>query len=177
MLDTPEFSGRHTAVNICTAVQNVLRCCKVDLGQLSGVVTDEAANMMAATRLLKTQEIAPHLYAVVCACHRLQTAIRHCMNLSSVSSLLSQSRRLVGHFQHSDIVSEAFHQCQTLEGFVQAPNILSDNATRLNSMFLMIQQLHKLRFPISIVLSNPTVSKHLTRHLTLAPHHGTRLSP
>ena len=89
-------------MNICTAVQNVLQCCKVELGQLSGVVTDEAANMVAATRLLKTQEIAPHLYAVVCACHRLQTAIRHCMNLSSVSSLLSQSRRLVGHFRHSD---------------------------------------------------------------------------
>ena len=111
VLDTPEFSCWHTAVNICTAVQDVLQCCKVELGQLSGVVTDEVANMVAATRLLKTQEIAPHLYAVVCACHRLQTAIRHCMNLSS------ESRRLVGHFRHSDISSEALRQRQTQEGF------------------------------------------------------------
>ena len=58
VLDTSEFSAWHTAVNICTAVQNVLHCCQVELGQLSGVVTGEAANMMAATRLLKTQEIA-----------------------------------------------------------------------------------------------------------------------
>ena len=58
VLDTSEFSAWHTAVNICTAVQNVLQCCQVELGQLSGVVTGEAANMVAATCLLKTQEIA-----------------------------------------------------------------------------------------------------------------------
>ena len=80
------------------------------------------------------------------------------MNLSSVSSLLSQSRRLVGHFRHSDIASEALRQRQTQEGFVQALNIIPENATRWNSVFFMIQRLHKLRFPISIVLSDPTVS-------------------
>ena len=64
-----------------------------------------------------TQEIAPHLNPIVCAFHCLQTTIRPCMNLSSVSSLLSQSRRLVGHFRHSDISSEALRQRQTQEGF------------------------------------------------------------
>ena len=90
------------------------------------------------------------------------------MNLSSISSLLSQSRRLVGHFQHNDNASEALRQRQTQEGFGQALNIISDNATRWNSVVFIIQRFHKLRFPISIVLSDPTVSKASDQALNLS---------
>ena len=158
-METSEFLERHTAVNVCRAVRDVLGHYKAELDKLSGVVTDEGANMVAATRLLKSQEIVLHVFAVICACHRLQIAIRHCMSLSSASSLLSQCRRLVPHFHHSNITTEALRQWQMQEGFKEKLRVIPDNARLWNSVFYMLQRLVKLRMPITIVLRDPKVSK------------------
>ena len=59
------------AMNICRAVQDVLARYRARFDKLSAVVTDEAANMVAATHLLQSQEISPDIFVVICACHRL----------------------------------------------------------------------------------------------------------
>ena len=73
-------------------------------------VHDEAANMVAAGRLLN-EEIG--WVSETCAAHRLQAAISHAINdVNAVDDLLSRARKLVGHFQHSAKAKEALTERQ-----------------------------------------------------------------
>ena len=154
-MEVSECAERHTANNICQAAVQVLQRCGVKLCHFVGVVTDEAANMVAATRQLSEQNVAPRLYGVVCACHRLQTAIRHALNLPEVQELLAKCRKLVGHFKKSTVASRALRQCQATGGTARPLALISENATRWNSTFSMLERLSQLRAPINVVLNDP----------------------
>ena len=83
-INSPE---RHSASNIAEMTKSVAEGSGIVQEQLAGFVCDEAANMVAGCRRLKGD--LPNLLTISCACHRLQTAIRHTLELDNIKSLLA----------------------------------------------------------------------------------------
>ena len=165
VIETPEFSERHTAQNIIEALETVLENAGVDASKkLVSLVSDEAANMVAAIRFL--QKKLPSMLTVFCACHRLQTALRHVMDLPSVLKALGACRRLVGHFKHSNVASQALRERQNQSK--QVYGLVSEVATRWNNVYDMLQRLSVLRVPITAVLNDTAVTKPSDRNLCLS---------
>jgi len=101
VLATRVIDGRHTAVNVAQHFQTVVKEF-LPLDKVCGVVHDEAANMVAAGRQLHDDL---GYESVVCAAHML---IRHSFDSSQqIQKLLSRARKLVGHFRHSALATEA----------------------------------------------------------------------
>ena len=86
----------------------------------------------------------------------------------SVSRLLEQSRRLVGHFKHSNVASHALREQQKNEGVSQPLSIISEVAKRWNSTYDMLSRLDKLHDAITIILNNTVVTKAADRGLGLS---------
>jgi len=106
--------------------------------------------------------------SVVCAAHMLQTCLRHSFDSSQqIQKLLSQARKLVGHFYHSALETEALCACQieithgdaSSSSTEQQPDkVIQDVSTRWNSVFYILQRLIKLKLPIMAVLEDDTVT-------------------
>ena len=138
---TRMFDGRHTAENVkehfCTVVKEF-----VLLKKISCIVHDEASNMVAAGRQLH-EEI--NCESTVCAAHIPQTCLLHSFDSSQqIQKLLTQARKLVGHFHHSTLATEALYAHQlvqindrgstsTIEK--KAVKVIQDISTRWNSIF------------------------------------------
>ena len=169
VLETKRFSGSHTAVNLAAATNAVLDKFHIPVESLQCLVHDEAANQMAASRILRDE----HGWDFqACAAHRLQTCIRHAISSSRpVSKLLAAARQMVGHFHHSAKSTEALNtkqQAMGSGGKTGAPlRVVQDVPTRWNSSFLMLQRLLELRLPIMAVLEDPELTKPAHRQLLL----------
>ena len=161
VLATRVMDGRHTAVNIaqhlCTVVKEFL-----PLDKICGAVHDEAANMVAAGRQLHDDL---GYESLVCAAHMLQTCLRHSFDSSQqIQKLLSHARKLVGHFHHSALATDALCACQIAHtdassSVEQRPvKVIQDVSTRWNSVFYMLQRLVKLKLPIMAVLEDDSVT-------------------
>jgi len=162
VLATRMFDGRHTAENItehlCTVVKEF-----IPLEKISCVVHDEAANMVAAGRQLH-EDI--HCESTACAAHMLQTCLRHSFDSSQqIQKLLTRARKLVGHFHHSVLATEALYAHQVTHGgdtgstIEQRPvKVIQDVPTRWNSVFYMLQRLVRLKLPIMAVLEDDSVT-------------------
>ena len=107
VLETPAFPERHTTENIVHQTKTVPQRFGIER-KITGIVGDQAANMEAACRDLCAAMTG--LFSVTCACHRLQTAIRHALEIPAVSRLLAQCRRLVGHFKYLNLASHALSE-------------------------------------------------------------------
>ena len=164
VLATRMFDGRHTAENVkehlCTVVKEF-----VSLKKVSCVVHDEAANMVAAGRQLH-EEI--NCESTLCAAHMLQTCFRHSFDSSQqIQKLLTRARRLVRHFHHSMLATEALYSHQltqsndrsstsTIEQ--KAVKVIQDVSTRWNSIYYMLQRLVGLKLPIMAALEDESVT-------------------
>ena len=85
-----------------------------------------------------------------------------------ISRLLAAAQKLVGHFKHSVIAPETFRKKQGQIGDGDKfKKLIRDCQTRWNSSFFMLQRLLKLRWPITAVLSDPTVTKRTDQYLDL----------
>ena len=83
----------------------------------------------------------------------LQTCHRHSFDSSQhIQKLLSQARKLVGHFHHSALATEALCARQishtdASSSVEQRPvKVIQDVSTRWNSVFFMLQHLVKLKW-------------------------------
>ena len=153
VLETGVFQGSHTAEKLAACTTEICDKFGLDDTQVVGVTHDEAANMVAAGRLL--EEKHQGWVSCVCMAHRLQTVVRHAMDMKDVSKLLSRSRKLVGHFKHSCLAAEALtNKQQQLNPLVQPLKVVHDVSTRWNSTYYMLQRLVKLRVPLTAVLSD-----------------------
>lgn len=164
VLATRMFDGRHTADNVkehfCTVVKEF-----VQLEKITCVVHDEASNMVAAGKQLH-EEI--NCESTACAAHMLQTCLRHSFDSSQqIQKLLTRARKLVGHFHHSTLATEALYAHQlaqsndrgttsTIEQ--KAVKVIQDVSTRWNSSFYMLQRLVRLKLPIMAVLEDESVT-------------------
>ena len=151
VFETGVFQGSHTAEKLAACTTEICDKFGLDDTQVVGVTHDEAANMVAAGRLL--EEKHQGWVSCVCMAHRLQTVVRHAMDMKDVSKLLSKSRKLVGHFKHSCLAAKTLtNKQQQLNPLVQPLKVVQDVSTRWNSTYYMLQRLVKLRVPLTAVL-------------------------
>ena len=109
------------------------------------VVHDEAAKACLAGRILWEDM---EWDSEVCVAHRLQTAIRHAIDVPQISKLTSSARRLVAHFRRSALATEALlRKQQTSVGKTPSvpKRLIQDVSTRWNSTFFMLERLVQLR--------------------------------
>lgn len=92
-LAVDESTERHTTENVRAEIESVIQDFKLD-GKVVAVVTDNAANMIAAMR-------TSNIVGVGCAAHSLQIAVKKALTASNTTEVLAKTRRIVGHVKHS----------------------------------------------------------------------------
>lgn len=170
VLETGKFSGSHTAAALADYSKSVLERFGLPSEQVASITHDEAANMVAAGRRLSATE---GWSSNVCMAHLMQTAIRHALEDSrAIDKLLAHCRRLVGHFRHSCLATEALTSRQVQLNREKAPlKVVQDVCTRWNSSFYMLRRLVALRVPLTAVLCDKeTTPKEADRQLLLKDH-------
>lgn len=159
VLATAGFVAHHTAENISKTLLEISEDMQLT-GKVVALTHDEAANQCAAVReacrgaLQKTPTSS--WKSVVCAAHRLQTCLRYGLQEDEIVKLISDARKLVGHFRHS---AKATHALMERQVQPQPKKVIQDVVTRWNSTFYMLERLLELRTAISAVLSDKKISK------------------
>ena len=139
VLETGVFSGSHTSERLVQHSQKVVSDFDIVFDGVVAVTHDKAANMVAAARCLYGE---CDWHSNVCMAHRLQTAVRHAMDMKEVTKVLACSRKLVGHFKHSCLAAEALCDKQVqLNGSDIPLKVIQDAPTRWNSFYYMLYHL------------------------------------
>ena len=108
--------------------------------------------------------------SLCCTAHTLQLCLKAGFEISGIARLLACACKLVGHFHHSVVATEALKKRQTemnlhVDGKVK--KLIRDCVTRWNSSYLMLERLLKLRWPVTAVLSDETITKRSDQYLDL----------
>lgn len=82
------------------------------------------------------------------------------------------AKKLVGHFRHSVVASEALKECQKQMG-VEQKRLIQCCATRWSSCYEMLLRLLEMRWPIAAVLSDDSITKRSDRYLDLKSEQWT----
>ena len=90
-----------------------------------------------------------------CSAHSLQLCLKAGFDIPAISRLLACARKLVGHFHHSVVATEALKWKQS-EMNVVGKKLVRDCVTQWNSSYFMLDRLVKLRWPVTAVLSDET---------------------
>ena len=146
-LSTKPMNERHSGVNIAAAIKSVATEFGID--SIPCLVTDNASNMSVASR----EAGVPHSG---CFAHTLQLCVEDGLKLNPIHRALGAARRLVGHFNHSVVSTQAVLQKQQSN---KPLKLVQDVSTRWNSSYLMIKRLLHLRVPVFAVLHDDKVTK------------------
>lgn len=160
MVATRPLDVKHTGVHIGEAILALKD--EFQIERVSGVVTDNAANMVVATREINLKHFR-------CYSHTLQLAVEDGLKVPEINKALAHARKLVGHFSHSSSSVNALKDHQKMMGVSQPLNLIQDVATRWNSQYLMIQRLLHVRISVFAVLMNTEVTKTSDRALLDLP--------
>jgi len=106
VLQTRVMHESHTAVNVNEMFHSVTNEWKLTLADLV-IVTDNAANMLAAVQL-------DNITHIKCFAHTLNLAAQRALKLTSVSRLLGRIQRITGFFHCSTIANHAMQEKQRL---------------------------------------------------------------
>ena len=102
-----------------------------------------------------------------CSAHCLQLCVNAGLtSVSAVERTIASAKKLVGHFPHSVVASEALNERQQLMGIDQK-KLIQSCATRWNSCYEMLLRLLEMRWPVSAILSDDSVTKRSDRYLEL----------
>ncbi len=164
VLETLSFPERHTGVNIADKLKGLAERWEI-MDSVMVVSHDQASNMKAAMDILLEE---CNWKSLNCAAHCLQLCILAGFSISTIDRLLSAAKKIVTHFHHSTVVSEALKQKQAQMG-MSCKKLITSCATRWNSTYEMLDRLLKLRWPITAVLSDSEVTKVSDRYLDLKP--------
>ena len=158
------FSERHTGIEISGKLKEISDHFGIT-SKVSVVVHDQAANMICSLNILE-KELS--WKSLSCTTHTLQLCLKRGFDIPVISRLLAAAQKLVGHFNHSVIATEALKKKQEQIGDRDKfKTLIRDCQTKWNSSFFMLQHLLKLRWSIKAVLSDPTVTKRSDQYLDL----------
>ena len=166
VLATQVFPKYHTG----EAIAKELKCIVSSYSareKVSAVVHDQAANMELCHRILSEQEGWESIFSA----HFLQLCLKEGLSIGTIDRLLGAAWKLVGHFHHSLVASEALKKRQERMGNPQK-KLVQDVATRWNSSLHMLESLHEARWPITAVLSDEAATKRSDRYLDLRLSNG-----
>ncbi|CAI6371646.1 unnamed protein product [Macrosiphum euphorbiae] len=109
-LTTQEMEERHTALNIADKLENVFSNWEIK-DKVTTVITDNAKNVVNAVQLL-SNTTNNNISDVTCAAHSLQLSINKALKEDTISEIINQSSRLVGHFKHSNLAKQSLLNIQ-----------------------------------------------------------------
>ena len=163
ILATSPFPRQHTAVNIIEKLKEIMQSYELDFSKVIALVHDQGSNMQLTGEML---EVESGCESLSCAAHKFQLCVEEALSINVITRALGASRKLVGHFRHSPLASNALRKRQESMG-TPVLKLQQDCATRWNSQYYMIKSLLECRWPITAVLSDETVTKRQYRYLEL----------
>ncbi|XP_034096541.1 zinc finger BED domain-containing protein 4-like [Gymnodraco acuticeps] len=134
LLHSQEFRGSHTAQSISLTFANMFDTWHIDRPKVHAIVSDNARNMTKAIEEC-------NLSGIRCMAHTLQLAVNEgVLAQRSVKDLLAISRKIVGHFKHSQLAYSRIEPIQDELG-VTTKRFQQDVSTRWNSTYYMLESL------------------------------------
>ncbi|KAI2662343.1 E3 SUMO-protein ligase ZBED1 [Labeo rohita] len=147
LLDVHRFPQRHTADEIAAALHEIFRDFNIE-NKVGCVVTDNAANMVAAVKKLVLRHMP-------CFAHTLNLIVKD--GLSAVAELTEtreKVKRIVGHFKSSCVSMEKLSKYQR-EMKLPEYKLVQEVETRWNSTYLMLERFLAVKVPL--LLSKATI--------------------
>ena len=117
--------------------------------------------MQASLRILSD---ALEWASVNCAAHILQLCVNEGPQIPSIAAHLAAGQKLVGHFKHSSKATAALVQKQKQMN-MPVKELIQDCPTRWNSSYYMQERILEVRWPISAVLGDESITKKSDRYL------------
>jgi hypothetical protein len=151
ILQTRSMPERHTAENMAHVLQAAVDHWGI-AGKVAACVHDNASNILLAnSRYLEWESHR-------CFAHTLQLAINDGFKLGSVSTVVGGASRLVSHFHHSTVATEALKGKQAEQNLPQH-RLIQHVKTRWNSIYDMFERLLEQRWALAAVLSDRGFTK------------------
>ncbi|XP_017261968.1 E3 SUMO-protein ligase ZBED1-like [Kryptolebias marmoratus] len=150
VLQTRPLHGSHTGSNIANLLTEAINEWGIT-GKVPAVVTDNAANMLAAVGLTD-------LLHVGCFAHVLNLASQAALKTPAVTRLLGRVRRISAFFHRSTLACHALKKNQKLLDLPQH-KLLTDVSTRWNSALDMLERFLEQQPAVSAALLAPEVRK------------------
>ena len=163
VLGTKPLTDRHTGENITIWIEEMLATFSISTDNVSAFVHDSGSNIRLAGQLLHDKY---GWYTEACAGHTLQLCVKAGLEIRSIEIAIAAARRLVTHFRKSELATTALRKRQD-QMQVEQHNLVQDVATRWNSTYFLIERLLEQRWPVTAVLSDPSVTKYSDRSLDL----------
>lgn len=155
-METKAFELSHTGVNIAQQLGDAANAFAIPNYKRVAVVHDNASNMKLCTETLKKEQGS--VQGVCCSGHTLQLCINTALKQDRLRRTVSAARNLVGHFKKSAKATAALKEKQMQQNIVQH-KLIQDVATRWNSTYEMLNRLVEQRWPVTAVLSDPSITK------------------
>ncbi|KAK0135825.1 Zinc finger BED domain-containing protein 1 [Merluccius polli] len=167
VLETKLMEVSHTGVNIAQQLGEAADAFAIPNYKRVAVVHDNASNMKLCTETLKKEpEKWGNVQGVYCSGHTLQLCINTALKQDRIRRTVSAARNLVGHFRKSAKATAALKEKQKQQNVVEH-KLIQDVATRWNSTCEMLDRLVEQRWPVTAVLSDPSITKKGDRTLDL----------
>ena len=155
LLNTKYMPQSHTGENLLLEIENLIKFWNLNLSSnlKPFFVADNAKNIIKAVELGEFPSIG-------CFAHILNLAVNKALELNEISALLGKLRKLVGHFKHSTLESEALKRAE-IECNLAQLKLIKDILTRWNAALDMIRRIIKILPAIVSVLYGNEKYKHL----------------
>ena len=167
VLETLPFPERHTGVNIAEKLKGVGERWGI-IHKVMMVSHDQGSNMEAAMEIMIEE---CNWQSLACSAHRLQLCILAGLKVNAIDKLTAAVKKIVSHFRHSVVATEALKNKQQQMN-ITAKKLINSCPTRWNSTYEMLERVLKLRWPITAVLSDATITKRSDRYLILRQSNG-----
>ncbi|XP_074551363.1 E3 SUMO-protein ligase ZBED1-like [Halichoeres trimaculatus] len=151
VLLTESLPGRHTADKLAEKLNEAVQQWGLD-GRVLACVHDNAANIVAANNPTRVSWIS-----IACFAHTLQLAINDGFALH-LHRVISAAGKLISHFNHSTVASNALRKKQEQIG-LPTHRLIQSCKTRWNSVCEMFDRLVEQRWAVVAVLSDRVVTK------------------
>ena len=162
VLGTKPLTDRHTDENITIWIEELLATFSISTDNVSAFVHNSGSNIRLAGQLHDKYG----WYTEACAGHTLQLCVKAGLEIRSIEIAIAAARRLVTHFLKSELAITALRKRQE-QMQVEQHNLVQDVATRWNSTYFLIERLLEQRWPVTAVLSDPSVTKYSDHSLDL----------
>uniref|UniRef100_H2ZY22 HAT C-terminal dimerisation domain-containing protein n=1 Tax=Latimeria chalumnae TaxID=7897 RepID=H2ZY22_LATCH len=150
-LQTHAMPKRHTAENLADMLNTAAETWNLK-GKITACVHDNTSNIVLANTALLKWESNP------CFAHTLQLAINDVFKVSSINCVVGAASRLISHFNHSMVATQALKLKQQQQNLPQH-HLMQYCKTRWNSISDMCERLQEQRWAIAAMLFDRSFTK------------------
>ena len=138
---------RHTSVNICKSLDEILSFWEIDKSKITACVTDNGANVKkAVTDWIGSSKHLP------CFAHTLNLVVKDAIEDSgNFKEILTKVRTIIQYFKQSGPAADELRKVQPSNRILK---VKQDVETRWNSSYLMLNRYIELKDYINLALSH-----------------------